>query len=84
MNYDPAVIEFTVDELAVVTRPVHGRGGGMQILLRRILQTLNRDTRRASVRPQDIPSCRTYAEYCPGGYETRFRVIVAALERAGR
>lgn len=83
MNYEPKTITLTPDDLPVVTRPVNG-GGGMQGLLRPILQKLNRQTGTATISAVEETRIRKYADYCPGGYEDRFKALRDALDRAGK
>jgi hypothetical protein len=83
LSMTPIIAELTAEEFVIVTRPVVARrGGGMQGLLRKLLQRLNRDTRRINMTAVDLIRVQRYARYCPGGYEDRFLAIEAAAQRA--
>lgn len=74
-------VTLTSDEFAIATRPVVSHGGH-QGLLRKILPRLNRSTRQLELLPQHIAKMREYAaEYGDGGYQGRFRAILAAVDR---
>jgi len=76
----PVLVELTVDELAIVTRTIVGLGG-MQGFLLRLVPRITKD-RRLVLAPNEVAQIRRYAtDYGPGGYEDRFRAIVAAIER---
>jgi hypothetical protein len=79
----PEVVTATLtpEQWAVFSRPVNAaRGGGMQMLLRKLLQRANHELRRVTLLPQDLARVRKYAGYCEGGFEDRFRALLAAVD----
>lgn len=77
------VAVLTDDEWTVLDRPVNGRAGGHQYLLRRILQRANRELRRVTLLPQDLEKVERYAaKYGDGGYQDRFWAVLSAVRRA--
>jgi len=74
-------VRLTAEELAIVCRPINGEGG-WQTLLRRLLARLNSLTGDMSVRTQELDDIERYAyAYGEGGYQERFRAILAAVAR---
>lgn len=79
-----AVGVLTKAETEIVTRPIVG-DGGMQALLRRVLQKLNRETGRFEMLPGDVEKARRYAsKYGNGGYQERLRALLAAIDRQAK
>lgn len=77
------IIEFTEREWELYMRPVNGRGGA-DILLRK-LHSQNLDGRRVRIEISQIDKCHHYAysDGPGGGYQDRFKAIMAAARRAG-
>lgn len=74
INLEPA-------EFAFVTRTINGTGGHQGLLL--ILIGKLRGDGRLELTADEIEKVRRYAQdYGPGGYQDRFKAILAALERA--
>jgi hypothetical protein len=81
MKYDFIKVTFTSDEWAEVGKDVNGEEfGSFQRLLIKIKRGTNA-ARTCEISPVDAIRCRTFARYCPGGYETRYKAIVAAMDR---
>ena len=76
---DYASIDLTDDELAVITRPVRGKGG-FQSLLKALRR--NMEGSRLNITPSLAQRIVRYAtRYGCGGFQDRLRRIVAAAER---
>lgn len=83
----PVVIikRLTPEQWAIFSRPVNGkRGGGMQGLLRRLLQRANHELRRVTLLPQDLARVQVYAGYCSGGYEDRFKALLDGVDEEAK
>lgn len=80
--FDPPVTcVFTPAELDLITLPVVG-DGGHQRLQREIIAKLNGDT--AVLEDALLQKVATYAyNYGHGGYQQRFKAVIAAARRAG-
>lgn len=80
--FDPPITcVFTDDELAIITLPVVG-GGGHQRLQREIIGKLDGNT--AVLEDSMLQKCARYAfDYGAGGYQGRFKVVIATARRAG-
>ena len=75
-----ASVTLTPAEVAIVTRTIVGLGGHQGLLLR-LVPRIGRDG-RLELTADDVVRVRSYAtSYGNGGYQDRFRAIVAALER---
>ena len=83
--FTPSVrINLTPEERAIATRPIVGDVlGGWQTLLNELLPRLDRyDSFEAT--DSELRRCYRYAyDYASGGYQGRFRAILAAARRAG-
>jgi hypothetical protein len=84
MNWEPVRATLTAAELMLVTRSIVGNGGH-QRLLRDIVRTLDRRTNSILLTMPNLAQARTYATaYGTGGYQDRFKALVAAAERVRR
>lgn len=85
----PIRLEFTASEAAVVDKPVDDRSGGAQNLLRDVIKPALAyapdGSAVAYLEDDDLQKCRHYCYYDGngGGYQGRFRVVVAVARRAG-
>lgn len=67
-------------EFAIVTRTINGTGGHQGLLLR--LMGKLRGDGRLELSTEEVEQIRRYAEaYGTGGFQDRFRVLVAAIDR---
>lgn len=75
-------VTFTRDEWTVINRDVNfEKKGGWQGALLKMLPRVSRETRTVVLSPVEI---LTFEKYCKGegGYQDRFRAILAAVGRA--
>jgi hypothetical protein len=82
MNWNPIVATLTAAELFIVTRPIVG-DGGHQRLLRAIVRTIDRRTNQVTLTVPQLHKVKVYATaYGSGGYQDRFKALLAAAYRA--
>lgn len=74
--------KFTARELKIVNRPINGPGGA-QGAMRRVKASMKTDG-RFIFSDELLQTCYGYAwDYGNGGYEDRFRAVIAAATRGG-
>lgn len=72
-----ATVTLSADAHEMLTRPIVGNGGH-QRLLRKVLSHYNTTTRALTLLPQHRMQMERYANaYGEGGYQGRFRAILA-------
>lgn len=73
-------LHFTPDEHEIITRPIVGNGGHQQFLTD-LTQRIHEDA--LEVEDEELLRVSRYAyAYGGGGYQARFRAIMAAARRA--
>jgi len=73
-------VRLEPSEFAIVTRTISGTGGHQGLLLR--LMGKLRGDGRLELSTEEVDQIRRYAEaYGAGGFQDRFKVLVAAIER---
>jgi len=79
---EPLTVMLTPSEVEVFTRPIVGDGGHQ-----RLLKTLvPRLTEKGLIRCEDselLHAARYAFDYKSGGYQDRFKVLIAAARRTG-
>ena len=82
MKWGNWILTLTPDEYEKVTRAVNGTGGH-QRLMRTVLERLDHKQKTLDLSPAQLGRVRTYAKaYGGGGYQDRFKAILAAAERS--
>jgi hypothetical protein len=80
---DDVVVVLTEAEWDLFQRPVHGDGGAQRLL--QDLQGTQVAARRLSCSVRQLDRAYSYAyAYGSGGFEDRFRAVVAAATRTGK
>lgn len=80
-GYAAVTLRLTASERDIVTRPIVGDGGHQRLLVE-IRQRLDGETLTLDGRVLDRVARYAY-QYRDGGYQVRFRALVAAARRAG-
>lgn len=74
------VIELTPEEVQLLSRPIHGRGG-FQSLLQRLQSQLNQQSELV-LRIEDVRRIvRYWSLYGVGGFQGRLQAVLSALKR---
>ena len=83
-----AQYKLNPDEIAVLNRPVNGKGkGGFESLFRRLRKQVNHHTGEINLTPKDLDAIQRYAfDYKSGGFESRLLTIFGRVlgPRLGR
>lgn len=81
-KFDFVALKFTAEEWSIIDRAVNFENkGGWQGALLKMLPRVDRKARTVTVSPVEILTFEKYAKG-EGGYQDRFRAILAAVGRA--